>query len=85
MKNFPLKKTPSSDGFVGEFYQTLNGEVTPILKISDHRGEGHTFYLILWGQGYPDIKAIHRQYKKRSLRKKIPQNINIKILKILTN
>ena len=43
IKNIPTNKSPGSDGFTGEFYQTYREELTPILlKLFQNTAEGGT-------------------------------------------
>ena len=43
IKNLPTNKSPGPEGFIGEFYQTFNEELTTILlKLSQNIAEGGT-------------------------------------------
>lgn len=55
--------------FTVEFYQTLNKKKKTLIYInfSEYLKEGNIFQHILWGQHYPDTKALIRVYKEREI------------------
>ena len=42
-KKLPTNKSPGPVGFTGKFYQTLRGELTPVLKLFQKTAEQETF------------------------------------------
>ena len=76
IKNLPTNKSPGSDGFTGEFYQTFREELTSILlklfqKITEEGTLPNSFYEATITLIPGDTKTRQRYYKKRKLQTNI--------------
>ena len=87
LKYLPKNKSPGSDGFTGEIYQTFTEELMPILlKFFQKNCRGrNTSKFILQGHHHPDTKTKDNTQKEND-RPMSLMNIDTKILdKILAN
>ena len=81
MRNPPTNKNPGPDGFTGEFCQTLQEELVPVLlklfrKIEEEGTLSNSFY----EASVTLIPKPDKDHKKRDLQANIPVNTEAKIL-----
>ena len=73
IKNLPKNKSPGSDGFTGEFYQTLIEELMPILlKLFQKIAEERTFLYLFYEA---TISLIPKSDKDNTQKRKLQTNI----------
>ena len=64
MKNLPTKKSPGTNGFTGEFYQTLKELVPILLKLLQNTEEEGTLPNSFYEASITMIPKRDRHYKK---------------------
>lgn len=69
IKNFFTKIFPKLDVFTGEFYQTLNKDITPILAQSSNirKYRENVFQPVLWSQPNFDTEILTWHHKTNKL------------------
>ena len=91
IKNLPTNKSPETESFTGESYQTLRGQLTLILLqlFKNHCRGKNTPKLILQGHHHPDTKTRPQKQdttQKENYRPISLMNIDTKVLnKVLEN